>query len=412
MTSNTERTGKIAIVGGGPAGLAAAEILSAGGFSVDVFDRMPSFGRKVLLAGKTGLNITHGEDYETFVGRYGAAANRLRPALDAFGPADVVAWANGLGADCFTGSSGRVFPRAMKASPLMRAWLARLADQGVGFHTRHRWTGFSGNSLCFETPDGERMVAADAILLALGGASWPRMGSDASWVDILVAQGLAIAPLKPANCGFDAAWSDTFRDRFAGAPVKSVVATSPAGAIQGEFVISRHGIEGSLVYAHSAALRDGLEQHGHASLCLDLAPGRTVERIARDLARLPAKVSFSNRLRKAAGLEGVKAALLRECVEGIAGAPPDTIAGHVKALALPVLRPRPIAEAISTAGGIDWREIDSQFMLKARPGLFVAGEMIDWEAPTGGYLLTACLATGRAAARGIAQWCATSRTPG
>lgn len=238
------------------------------------------------------------------------------------------------------------------------------------------------------------------------------MGSDAAWVDILAAEGIAIAPLRAANCGFDVAWSESFRDRFAGAPVKSVVATSAAGAIQGEFVISRHGIEGSLVYAHAAALRDGLEQEGSASLRLDLAPGRQVERIARDLARLPAKVSFSNRLRKAAGLEGVKAALLRECVADMASAPPEKIAECIKALPLPVMRPRPITEAISSAGGVAWQGIDARFMLSTMPGVFVTGEMIDWEAPTGGYLLTACLATGRAAAEGITTWLAASGEPG
>lgn len=394
----------VAIVGGGPAGLAAAEVLAADGHQVHVFDAMPSFGRKVLLAGKTGLNLTHSESYETFVSRYGAAASSLRKALDAFTPQDVIAWADGLGADCFTGSSGRVFPKIMKASPLMRAWLGRLSDLGVQFDTRHRWTGFSNGKLRFETPGGETFIAFDACLLALGGASWPRMGSDGAWSTILGSAGVEIAPLKPANCGFDVSWSDSFRDRFAGAPLKSVTATSPAGSIPGEFVISRHGIEGSLVYAHSAALRDALEQQGRAELVLDLAPGRSETRIAGDLSRLPAKVSFSNRLRKAAGIEGVKGALLREIVPEISTCTPQRIAGFIKALPLPVARPRPIAEAISSAGGIRWQEVDDGFMLKALPGIFVAGEMIDWEAPTGGYLLTACLATGRAAGRGIGHY--------
>lgn len=396
-----ERVG-VAIVGGGPAGLAAAEVLARDGHQVHVFDAMPSFGRKVLLAGKTGLNLTHSEPYQSFVSRYGAAATNLREALDAFTPKDVIAWADGLGGECFTGSSGRVFPKVMKASPLMRAWLGRLSDIGVQFHTRHRWTGFSDGQLCFETPLGERRVRFDACLLALGGASWPRMGSDGTWTSILGAQGVEIAPLKPANCGFDVAWSESFRDRFAGVPLKSVTATSAAGAVPGEFVISRHGIEGSLVYAHSAALRDALEKEGHAALVLDLAPGRIETRIAGDLSRLPAKVSFANRLRKAAGIEGVKGALLRELVPDISSQPPQKIAGFVKALPLPVVRTRPIAEAISSAGGIRWDAVDDSYMLKALPGVFVAGEMIDWEAPTGGYLLTACLATGRTAAVGIA----------
>lgn len=393
----------VAIVGGGPAGLAAAEVLATGGHEVHVFDAMPSFGRKVLLAGKTGLNLTHGEAYETFVSRYGACASRLRAALDDFGPKDVIAWADGLGANCFTGTSGRVFPAAMKASPLMRAWLGRLGNAGVVFHPRHRWTGFSGKALRFATPSGERQVSFDACLLALGGASWPRMGSDGAWIALLGALGVDIAPLRPANCGFDVAWSDSFRDRFAGAPLKSVTAMSAAGTIPGEFVISGNGIEGSLVYAHAAALRDELEAKGRAALVLDLAPGRSAVRIAGDLSRLPPKVSFSNRLRKAAGIEGVKGALLREIVPDISAWPAEKIAGTLKALALPVCRPRPIAEAISSAGGVCWDAIDEGYMLKAQPGIFVAGEMIDWEAPTGGYLLTACLATGRAAAKGIAE---------
>ncbi len=396
-------TVRVAIVGGGPAGLAAAEVLAAGGHQVHIFDAMPSFGRKVLLAGKTGLNLTHSEPYETFVSRYGAAASHLRKALDAFTPQDVIAWADGLGGKCFTGSSGRVFPKVMKASPLMRAWLGRLSNMGVQFHTRHRWTGFSNGKLRFETPDGETLVGFDACLLALGGASWPRMGSDGAWTTILGSAGVDIAPLKPANCGFDVAWSESFRARFAGAPLKSVTATSEAGAIPGEFVISGHGIEGSLVYAHSAALRGALERGTGASLILDLAPGRTETRIAGDLSRLPAKVSFSNRLRKAAGIEGVKGALLRELVPDISAHTPENIAGYIKSLPVPVVRPRPIAEAISSAGGIRWEAIDEAFMLEALPGVFVAGEMIDWEAPTGGYLLTACLATGRAAAQGIAM---------
>ncbi len=394
----------VAIVGGGPAGLAAAEVLATEGHLVHVFDAMPSFGRKVLLAGKTGLNLTHSEPYETFVSRYGAAALHLRKALDAFTPDHVTAWADGLGGECFTGSSGRVFPKVMKASPLMRAWLGRLSGLGVQFHTRHRWTGFSDGVLRFETPDGETLVGFEACLLALGGASWPRMGSDGAWTTILGAAGVEVAPLKPANCGFDVSWSDSFRNRFAGAPLKSVTATSGAGTIPGEFVISRDGIEGSLVYAHSAALRDALEMEGQAELVLDLAPGRNETRIAGDLSRLPAKVSFSNRLRKAAGIEGVKGALLREIVPEISTCTPQRIAGLIKALPLSVARPRPIAEAISSAGGICWAGIDQDFMLKALPGVFVAGEMIDWEAPTGGYLLTACLATGRAAGRGIGHY--------
>ena len=393
----------IAIVGGGPAGLSAAELLSAAGHAVTVYDAMPTLGRKFLLAGNSGLNITHAEPYEQFRNRFGASSERLRAALDAFTPDDIRQWAAGLGTETFVGYSGRVFPTVMKASPLLRAWVARLTAQGVVFRMRHRWTGFTGKALVFETPDGPLTVEADAVLLGLGGASWPRLGSDGGWVKILRDKGIAVHPLRPANCGFDCDWSATFRDRFAGTPLKSVALTSAAGRFQGEFVISRHGIEGSLVYAHSAALRDTIEADGKAILTVDLAPGRNEERLARDLARQNAKASFSTRLRKGAGLDGVKAALLREVLPGVARLSPEKLATAIKALQLMLLRPRPIAEAISSAGGIAWEEIGEDFSLRRLPGVFAAGEMLDWEAPTGGYLLTTCMATGRAAARGMLQ---------
>jgi uncharacterized flavoprotein (TIGR03862 family) len=397
-------TKQIAIIGGGPAGLMAAEVLSASGHSVTVYEAMPTFGRKFLLAGKSGLNITHSEDFSKFTERFGSASARLRPALDAFTPDDVRAWAAGLGTETFVGTSGRVFPKAMKASPLLRAWLRRLEAQGVALRTRHRWVGFAQNGYRFETPEGPVTVRPDAALLALGGASWPRLGSDATWVPWLSAKGVEVACLQPANCGFDVAWSEAFRERFAGEPLKTVSTTSDAGTFQGEFVVSKHGIEGSLVYAHSAALRDRLFSQGQAALTVDLAPGRTLERLGRDLARQEAKASFSNRLRKGAGLEGVKTALLRELVGDINRMSPEELARLIKSLAIPVLRPRPIAEAISSAGGIAWSDLDENYMLKPLPGLFAAGEMLDWEAPTGGYLLTACLATGRSAANGLKTW--------
>ncbi|WP_349508954.1 TIGR03862 family flavoprotein [Agrobacterium vitis] len=398
-------TGKtVAIIGGGPAGLMAADSLSRAGLTVTIYEAMPTLARKFLLAGKSGLNITHSEEYARFSSRFGEAGRHLKAALDGFTPDDVRAWTAGLGTETFIGSSGRVFPRAMKASPLLRAWIKTLQDQGVMIRTRHRWTGFSENGYRFATPDGDVTVVTDAVVLALGGASWPRLGSDAAWVPWLRDIGVAVMDFRPANCGFDSAWSDMFRDRFAGEPVKSVAATSAAGQIQGEFVISRHGIEGSLIYAHAAALRDDLRLHGKAVLLLDLAPGKRLEKLAEDLARQPAKASFSTRLRKAASLDGVKAALLREVVPDIANRDAASLAGLIKALPLPLLRPRPLAEAISSAGGIDWSGIDSSYMLVDRPGLFVAGEMLDWEAPTGGYLLTACLATGRAAAVGVIRW--------
>lgn len=397
-------TKQVAIIGGGPAGLMAAEVLSAADLSVTVYDAMPTFARKFLLAGKSGLNITHSEEFSGFAERFGMASSRLRPALDAFTPEDVRQWAADLGTETFTGTSGRVFPTAMKASPLLRAWLKRLEAQGVTLKTRHRWIGFDDNGYRFETPDGAITVRPDAALLALGGASWPRLGSDAAWVPWLRDQGVNVNALQPANCGFDVAWSDVFVERFAGAPLKSVVTTSDAGSHQGEFVISKHGIEGSLVYAHSAALRDRLASTGHAALTVDLMPGRSVERLVRDLSRQDAKASFSNRLRKGAGIDGVKAALIRELAPDANRMAPDALAALIKALPIPLLRPRPIAEAISSAGGIAWDAIDQGYMLKTKPGLFVAGEMLDWEAPTGGYLLTACLATGRAAARGMIDW--------
>ena len=395
---------RVAIIGGGPAGLMAAEQLSRAGHAVTVYEAMPTVARKFLLAGKTGLNITHSEPYERFVTRYGAAAHWLRPMLDDFSPDEVRQWAEGLGSETFTGTSGRVFPTAMKASPLLRSWLKRLEAQGVTILTRHRWIGFDGNACRLHTPEGEQSVEADAVLLALGGASWPKLGSDAVWVPWLRAQGVDVAPFRPANCGFDCAFSEVFVERFAGEPVKSVSATSAAGTTQGEFVISRNGIEGSLIYAHAGALRDTLERDGKAALTLDLAPGRTLARLARDLARQDAKASFSNRLRKGAGIEGVKAALLREAIPDIGTLAPDDLAAAIKALPLPVVAPRPIAEAISSAGGVTFASIDENLMLKALPGTFVAGEMLDWEAPTGGYLLTACLASGRTAARGIEAW--------
>lgn len=395
---------EIAIIGGGPAGLMAAEVLTGAGRAVTVYEAMPTVARKFLLAGKSGLNITHSEPYARFAGRFGTASERLRPALDAFSPDAVRAWATGLGIETFVGSSGRVFPTAMKASPLLRAWLRRLEAQGATIRTRHRWIGFADDGLVFETPEGPTTIKSKATLLALGGASWPRLGSDASWVGPLREKGVTVAALRPANCGFDVAWNETFLTRFAGEPIKSVTATSDAGAIPGEFVISRHGIEGSLIYAHAAALRDGLERDGEAVLVLDLVPGRATERLARDLGRQSDKASLSNRLRKGAGLAGVKTALLRELAPDLAQYSAERLATTIKALPLRVQRPRPIAEAISSAGGIRWSGIDAGYMLEALPGVFVAGEMLDWEAPTGGYLLTACMATGRAAAHGLDSW--------
>lgn len=395
---------EIAIIGGGPAGLAAAEILSLSNHSVTVYDSMPTLSRKFLLAGKSGLNLTHAEDYSQFVTRFGTASERLRPALDAFRPDDVRAWAEELGVETFVGSSRRVFPKAMKASPLLRAWVKRLESSGVKIRPRHRWIGYSGQDYLFDTPYGQFAIKPDATLLALGGASWPRLGSDARWISWLKDTGVSINHFQPANCGFDVAWDEMFNERFAGAAVKSVTATSDAGTIPGEFVITQNGIEGSLVYAHAASLRQQLATDGEAALIVDLMPGRTIDRLMHDLTRQGSKASFSNRIRKGAGIDGVKLALLRAFAGDHDLTDPAVTSKLIKNLPIPVLRPRPIAEAISSAGGVEWDSIDRNYMVKAIPGLFVAGEMLDWEAPTGGYLLTACFATGRAAARGIAEW--------
>ena len=386
---------RIAIIGGGPAGLMAAEALATAGLDgkcygqpeknpkIEIFDAMPSLGRKFLMAGKGGMNITHAEPLPDFVRRYGARSARIAPLLDAFGPGQLREWIHGLGIETFVGTSGRVFPTGMKAAPLLRAWLHRLRGQGVQFHVRHRWLGWADGRLRFATPEGEIEVEADAVVLALGGGSWAKLGSDGAWVPLLVGRGIPVAPLRPANCGFDVAWSRHFSERFAGAPVKAVVASVGAHRQQGEFNITATGIEGGLIYAMSAPLRDALERDGQAALTLDLAPGRSLERLAADLSRPRGHDSLANHLRRRAGIEGVKAALLREFC------PPETLtaaalAAAIKALALPVVATRPLDEAISTAGGVAFEGLDDALMLSAKPGIFCAGEMLDWEAPTGG----------------------------
>lgn len=396
---------RVAIVGGGPAGLMAAEVLSANAaLQVDVYDAMPSVGRKFLMAGKGGMNITHSEPLADFVGRYGARAEQVAGWLDRFGPDALRDWIHGLGIETFVGTSGRVFPREMKAAPLLRAWLHRLRSQGVHFHVRHRWQGWSGESLRFATPDGEVTVQADAVLLALGGGSWAKLGSDGAWVPLLGEHGVEVSALKPANCGFEVAWSPYFRERFAGQPIKPVIATAAGQTRQGEFNITTSGIEGGLIYALSAPLRDALERDGRAELCLDLAPGRPLSRLQADLARPRGRDTLANHLRRRAGIEGVKAALLRElCPPEILDSAP-ALAAAIKGLALPVTATRPLDEAISTAGGVSFAALDQGLMLRGLPGVFCAGEMLDWEAPTGGYLLTACLASGRVAGQGMLRW--------
>ena len=403
----------VAIVGAGPAGLMAAEALAAAGgeFRVHLFDAMPSVGRKFLMAGKSGLNLTHAEPSDAFLGRFGAARERLEPVLAAFGPGAVRDWAADLGIETFVGSSGRVFPTDFKAAPLLRAWLRRLRAAGVQIHVRHRWAGWSDSGrLAFETPQGRVEVAADAAVLALGGASWPRLGSDAAWVPLLRQRGVAVTRLRPANCGFDVAggWSAPFRERFAGAPVKAVALTGPDGQrTRGEFVITETGIEGSAVYAHSAALRDAIEATGGAAgavLTLDLAPDRDAARLARDLGGPRGGRSLANHLRRAAGIEGAKAGLLRECVPAETLNDAGRLAAAIKALKLRLAAPRPIEEAISSAGGVALDALNGNWMLRDLPGTFCAGEMLDWEVPTGGYLLTGCMALGRAAGLGAAAW--------
>ncbi len=398
------------IVGGGPAGLMAAEQLATcPGVQVEVYDAMPSLGRKFLIAGVGGMNITHAEPLPDFVARYGARAGVLAPLLDAFGPQALRAWIHGLGIETFVGTSGRVFPREMKAAPLLRAWLHRLRAQGVRFHVRHRWLGWAADgSLRFATPTGELCVAADVVVLALGGGSWAKLGSDGRWVDTLAERGIPVAPLRPANCGFDVAWSVHFRERFAGQPVKPVVGACDGRRQQGEFNITEHGVEGGLIYALSAPLRDALDAGRPALLGLDLAPGRSLERLRADLGRPRGRDSLANHLRRQAGIDGVKAGLLREfCPPEVLGEP-AALAAAIKALALPVTATRPLDEAISSAGGVLFEALDEALMVRERPGLFVAGEMLDWEAPTGGYLLTACLASGHRAGRGAAAWLAAS----
>ena len=391
---------RVAVVGAGPAGLAAAELL-APHCAVTLIDRMPSAGRKLLMAGRGGLNLTHSEPFELFLSRYADDAPWLRPAIEAF-PADAMRlWAEELGQPCFTGSSGRVFPQAMKASPLLRAWLARLDRLGVALRTRCRFTGFGdGNALLLDSPDGPVRFEADATVLALGGASWARLGSDGAWADALSQAGVPLAPFRPANCGFLTTWSPGFRQRFAGTPVKSVALRIDGHAARGDLVITADGFEGGAVYPLSALLRDTVERDGRAVLTLDLRPDVAVDTLAARLARVRGRESLSNRLRKALSLSPVAIGLLREAGDGPPPPDPQQLAALVKSVPVILTAPAALDRAISTAGGIVRDAVDSRFMLRARPGIFVAGEMLDWEAPTGGYLLQAAIATGRAAARG------------
>lgn len=396
------------VIGGGPAGLMAAEALAGRGVAVDVYDAMPSVGRKFLMAGKGGMNITHAEPYDAFVGRYGARADAVKPWVDAFPPAQLREWIHGLGVDTFVGTSGRVFPTDMKAAPLLRAWLHRLREAGVVFHMRHRWTGWRDGALMFATPDGETTVQTTgaATVLALGGASWARLGSDGAWVPLLAARGVDVAPLVPANCGFDADWSAHFAQRHAGAPLTTVALALAGGPFRkGQFVVTATGVEGSLVYALSAGIRDRIAQAGQATVLLDLLPDHDPRRVLDEVTRPRGTRSMSSHLQSRLGIKGVKSGLLHECLDKADYADPVKVARALKALPLVLKRPRPIDEAISSAGGVRFGALDGA-MLRGLPGVFAAGEMVDWEAPTGGYLLQASFATGVAAGKGALSWLA------
>jgi len=399
----------VAVIGGGPAGLMAAEVLSVSGVRVDVYDAMPSVGRKFLLAGKGGMNLTHSEAHHAFVGRYGERSAEVASLLEDFDPQALRQWVHGLGIDTFVGSSGRVFPVNLKAAPLLRAWLHRLRAGGVRFHVRHRWQGWTADAaLRFATPQGEKTVRADATVLALGGGSWARLGSDGAWTDLLRAHGVAVQPLQPANCGFNVAggWSEHFRTRFVGQPVKPVtLATGGAkSGRRGEFVITQSGVEGSLIYSLSAGLRDSITADGAVQVRLDLAPDWTAERLLKALEHPRGARSQSSHLQSRAGLTGVKAGLLRELAGKADFQDMLKLSNVIKNLPLTLAAARPLDEAISSAGGVEFTALDAHQMLQGLPGVFCAGEMLDWEAPTGGYLLSACFASGHAAGQGVVLW--------
>jgi len=400
-------TSCVAVIGGGPAGLMAAEALAQRGVAVDLYDAMPSVGRKFLLAGKGGLNLTHAEAFDRFLTRYAAAEPALEPGLRDFGPDALRAWSAALGVPTFVGSSSRVFPQDMKAAPLLRAWLHRLRGQGVRFHMRHRWTGWAADgSLQFDSPTGAVQISPAATVLALGGASWSRLGSDGAWWPWLAAQAVPLAALQPSNCGFDAAWSEHFSSRYAGEPLKSVALEFEGWRQPGEFVVTATGVEGSLVYAASAALRERIAAAGSATFHLDLLPARSLDWVQREVAHPRGPRSLATHLKSRLNLSGVKTGLLWESLSKDAQADPAQLAAAIKALPITVTATRPIDEAISTAGGVRFDGLDARLMIQQLPGVFVAGEMLDWEAPTGGYLLTACFATGLSAGQGAADWLA------
>ncbi len=408
MTKSASPPKTAAVIGGGPAGLMAAELLGRAGVAVTVYDRMPSVGRKFLMAGRGGLNLTHSEDLPEFLARYGDIAPLLPRAIEAFPPPALRAWCEGLGQTTFVGSSGRIFPTTMKASPLLRAWLHRLADLEVAFAPRHEWLGWSGNGkLRFAHAGNEVLVAPDATVLALGGASWPRLGSDGGWVKVMEARGVAVARLKPSNCGFVTPWSEAMR-RFEGEPLKRIAIAFAGRTVRGEAVITRDGLEGGAIYAFSSPLREAIEAIGEAEIAVDLKPDMTAAALVQRLAARRGKQSLANVLRKSAKLSPAAAALLREAMRPL-GKPlsaltGDKLAALIKAVPVRLTGMRPVATAISSAGGVPFNELDETFMLKKCPGVFVAGEMLDWEAPTGGYLLQGCFSTGLASAKGALAW--------
>ncbi|WP_411383729.1 TIGR03862 family flavoprotein [Pseudomonas sp. L7] len=397
----------VAVIGGGPAGLMAADALAQAGVAVEVFDAMPSVGRKFLLAGVGGMNITHSEPYPAFIGRYGERREAIDTLLRDFDADALRQWIHGLGIETFVGTSGRVFPTDMKAAPLLRAWLKRLRDSGVVIHTRHRWLGWdTEGALRIAYPQGERLVRATAVILALGGGSWARLGSDGSWVPLLAERAVDISPLRPSNCGFEVqGWSDLLKNKFAGAPLKNIALSVPGSTPRkGEFILTAQGVEGSLVYAWSAAVRASIERDGHATLLLDLLPDRPVDKIAQALAKPRGSRSMAKHLHGQLGIDGVKAALLRELTDQDTFTDTMRLAQAIKALPIELMRTRPLDEAISSAGGVRFEALDEGLMLKQLPGVFCAGEMLDWEAPTGGYLLTACFASGLRAGRAALKW--------
>jgi len=408
MTQNSASSpAHVAIIGGGPAGLMAAEVLSQAGIRVDLYDGMPSVGRKFLLAGVGGMNITHSEAYPAFLSRYAERAPQIAPLLRGFDADALCKWIHDLGIETFVGSSGRVFPTDMKAAPLLRAWLKRLRDSGVVIHTRHRWLGWDAHgALRIDSPEGEITVKPDATLLALGGGSWSRLGSDGAWMLPLEQRGVGLAPLQPSNCGFEVqAWSELMVSKFAGAPLKNIaIGLNDDIPRLGECVITATGIEGSLIYALSAPIREAINQHGAAVVHIDLLPGRPVDKLQAALSKPRGSRSMAKHLHSQVGIDGVKAALLRELTDAATFADPALLARAIKALPLTLVKTRPLDEAISSAGGVTFEAMDERLMIKALPGVFCAGEMLDWEAPTGGYLLTGCFASGRAAGLGIVQW--------